>query len=298
MKVFLTGASGVLGRAVTSAVLVDGHEVVGMVRTARAAQVVREAGAEPVPGSLFESDSLVSAMRGADVVVNLASHMPTGRLKTLAPAWRANDRIRVHGAGVVVRAAQAAGVPRIVQPSLSAMYADGGDDWVDEHSPVDLSRATEPFVVSETWVDRFTRDGGEGVVLRLGTVTGPEPMTAWLVRRARSGRPTGFGDPASWTHVVHPHDVGTAVAAALTAPPGTYNVGAEPLRRAELAEAFAIAGERRGGRFHGAITTRLGGGRLEMFTRSQRVSSQRFADRTGWHPHFPKLTQDWFDGVR
>ena len=297
MKVFLTGASGVLGRAVTSAAVADGHQVVGMVRTPRGAQLVRDSGAEPVSGSLFESDTLVSAMRGADVVVNFASHMPTGRLKTLAPAWRANDRIRMHGAGVVVRAALAAGVPRVVQPSLSAMYADGGVDWVDEHSAVDLSRATEPFVVSETWIDRFRRDGGEGVVLRLGTVTGPEPMTAWLVRRARSGRPTGFGDPASWTHVVHLHDVGTAVAAALTAPVGTYNVGAEPLRRAELAEAFAVAGGRRGGRFHGALMTRLGGGRLEMFTRSQRVSSQLFGDRTGWHPQFPKLTQDWFDGV-
>jgi 2-alkyl-3-oxoalkanoate reductase len=34
-----------------------------------------------------------------------------------------------------------------------------------------------------------------------------------------------------------------------------------------------------------------------MVSRSQRVSSQRFCDRTGWHPQFPKLTPDWFDDV-
>jgi hypothetical protein len=34
-----------------------------------------------------------------------------------------------------------------------------------------------------------------------------------------------------------------------------------------------------------------------MVARSQRVSSQRFSDRTGWHPQYPKLTPDWFDHV-
>ncbi|MEH3033981.1 MAG: NAD(P)-dependent oxidoreductase [Aeromicrobium erythreum] len=297
MKVFLTGASGVLGRYVTRALAAEGHEVVGLVRTERGAEVVREAGATARFGGLFDLGDLTRAVEGSDAVVNFASHMPTGRLKSFSAAWRANDRLRMHGATVVARAVGDAGVPRLVQPSLSAMYADGGDDWVDEHSPISLSRATEPFVVSETAVERAAQVGVEGVILRFGTVTGPEPMTRWLVRRARSGRPTGFGDPASWTHVVHPEDVGTAVAAALTAPADIYNVGAEPLRRAELAEALAIAGGRRGGRFHGPAMTRLGGQRLEMFMRSQRVSSQRFGDRTGWHPMHPKLTQDWFDGV-
>jgi nucleoside-diphosphate-sugar epimerase len=97
--------------------------------------------------------------------------------------------------------------------------------------------------------------------------------------------------------VVHADDIGSAAVAALTAPAGAYNVGAEPVKRGDMADTFALVSGRKEGRFFNKAIMRLGGQRLEMISRSQRVSSQRFCDRTGWHPQYPKLTPDWFDGV-
>lgn len=291
VKVFLTGASGVVGRSAMTALVAAGHDVVGLARSEESARIIVAHGARPHAGSIFEVDSLVSGMRGSDAVLNFLGAAPSGASRFRPGAWRAHDRIRAHGADVVARAAAQAGVPRLVQQSLSAVYADGGDDWIDEHDLVDVTSAAEPLMVAE---DHATGFQGTSVVLRLGLLLGPEPMTRWWIRRARAGHPTGIGAPHGWTHVVHPDDVGSAAVHALTAPAGVYNVGAEPLRREELAEAFAIAGERRGARFHGPAMHRILGPRLEMFTRSQRVSSQRFSDLTGWYPDHPKFTLEWF----
>ncbi|MGH3459407.1 NAD-dependent epimerase/dehydratase family protein [Aeromicrobium sp.] len=297
MKVLLTGGSGVMGRSTIPALLDAGHTVVALARSSKAAKAVAQRGAEPVVADLFDQQALATAMRGCDAVVNYATRVPVGFTMLLPGAWRSNDRLRSHGTAVVAAAAREAGVGRLVQQSLSFVYADHGDDWVDEHSDIELTRATEHIVVAEGEIDEFTRSGGEGVSLRYGQIAGLDGNSAWLLRRARAGRRIGIGDPDSWAHVVHIEDVGPATVAALTVPAGAYNVGAEPVKRRDMADTFALAAGRKEGRFFSMVTVRLGGQRLEMISRSQRVSSQRFCDRTGWHPQYPKLTPDWFDGV-
>jgi len=286
-----------MGRSTIPALHDAGHTVVGLARSAKAAQVVAARGAEPVMADLFDADALARAMQGCDAVVNFATRVPIVFTMLVPGAWRTNDRIRSHGTGIVAKAAREAGVGRLVQQSLSFVYADHGDDWIDEHSAIELTRASEHVVVAEGEIDDFTRSGGVGVSLRFGQIAGPDGTTAWLLRRARAGRPIGIGARDSWTHVVHADDIGTAAVAALTAPAGAYNVGAEPVKRGDMADTFALVGGRKEGRFFSRPMMWLGGQRLEMISRSQRISSQRFCDRTGWHPQYPKLTPDWFDGV-
>ncbi len=286
-----------MGRSTIPALHDAGHTVVGLARSAKAAKVVAARGAEPVMADLFDASALAQAMQGCDAVINFATRVPIGFTMLLPGAWRTNDRIRSHGTGIVAKAAREAGVGRLVQQSLSFVYADHGDDWIDEHSAIELTRASEHVVVAEGEIDDFTRSGGVGVSLRFGQIAGPDGTTAWLLRRARAGRPIGIGARDSWAHVVHADDIGTAAVAALTAPAGAYNVGAEPVKRGDMADTFALVGGRKEGRFFSRPMMWLGGQRLEMISRSQRVSSQRFCDRTGWHPQYPKLTPDWFDGV-
>lgn len=297
MKVFLAGASGVMGRSATSTLVAAGHDVVGLARSDRAAAVVEAHGGTAHQGSVFDLDAMINGMRGCDVVVNFAGRMPVGPAMLRPGAWRANDRIRSVGSERVAQAVVAAGVPRLVQQSRSSIYADGGDHWIDEHAPVEITRDTDTVAEAEQHASAAGRHGVEVVLLRFGQIVGHDPASRWLVRRARSGRPTGWGEPTSWVHLVHVDDVGTATEAALTAPVGTYNVGAEPCRRADLTEQLALAGGRRGGRFHHPLTQRIAGVRLETFGRSQRVTSQRFGDRAGWHPLFAKLTPEWLDGA-
>ncbi|NRQ48317.1 NAD-dependent epimerase/dehydratase family protein [Aeromicrobium stalagmiti] len=295
MKVFLTGASGVMGRSSIEALHHAGHDVVGLVRTDEHAAQVAATGAQPWRGDLYDGATLTAGMQGCDAVANLATKVPVGRAALRPGSLKAIDRIRLFGSRVVAEAAQRAGVGRMVQQSLSFIYAEQDDDWIDEHSPVDVTRATEPVVVAEDNVRAFAAAGGESVSLRFGLITGDDPNTAFLFRRAAAGRSIGLGEELSWMHVIHPDDVGTAVVHALTAPGGIYNVGSEPVQRRDYVDTIALAAGRKAGHFLPPWLLRLGAEKLEILTRSQRVSSQLFSDRTGWHPSHPKLTPDWFD---
>jgi nucleoside-diphosphate-sugar epimerase len=298
VKIFLTGASGVMGRSSIEALHRAGHDVVGLARTRETAEAIAAAGATPCLGDIYDRTALTAGMRGCDAVANLATKVPVGPGALRPGSLKKIDRIRLHGSRIVAECAGRAGVGRIVQQSLSFVYADHGDEWIDEHSPVDVTRATEPVVVAEDNLKAFADEGGTSVSLRFGLITGDDPNTAWLFRRAAAGRSIGLGDEASWMHVVHPDDVGTAVVHALTAPGGVYNVGAEPVQRRDYVDTIAhAAGRRSGGHFLPPWVVRLGAEKLEILVRSQRVSSQLFADRTGWHPSHPKLTPEWFDDL-
>jgi nucleoside-diphosphate-sugar epimerase len=144
MKVFVAGATGVVGnRAVARLVdarhevtavarLVDArHEVTAVARSAEKAELVRSLGATPVHVSLFDRDGLTAALAGHDAVVTLATKIPSISHALAPGAWDENNRIRTEGSATLVDAAIAAGVSRYVQESITFTYPDGGDAWID-----------------------------------------------------------------------------------------------------------------------------------------------------------------------
>ena len=142
-----------------------------------------------------------------------------------------------------------------------------------ERSPVCVTAATEPASVGRVAVQDFASAGRTGVVLRLGLVVGDSAAPVVPARRGR--RPAGRARRARrLAHVIHSDDVGAAVLAALTRPRGVYNVGAEPVRRADRVGGYA----RRRSQPRGVprpADARRGGPRLEPLTRSLRVRSSR-----------------------
>ena len=90
-------------------------------------------------------------------------------------------------------------------------------------------------------------------------------------------------------------DVAASVEAALTAPSGVFNVGAEPVRRQLLVDGYAAAvGQSKGG----FVRSWVAGRRLEPLTRSLRVSSSSFNRETGWAPRRPEFDLSWLTAAR
>ncbi len=297
MRVAVTGATGVIGTSAVTALVAAGHDVVALARTPEKADRVRATGATPVVTGLGDHDGLVDLFTGADAVCNFATSIPVGYAGALPGAWRTNDRLRIDGVRRVVAAARDAGVRRIVQESISFLYADHGDDWVTEASPLDITPATEPSTVAEAQVQEYRCDSRVGVVLRFGLIVGDDAMTRWQLRSAARGRPIGMGHPEGWLHPVHTDDLGPAVVAALTAPSGVYNVGAEPVQRGDYVRAYAHTVGRDTVGFLGPVLSKLAGARAEPLTRSLRVSSDHFTASTGWTPQHGKFDSSWFEAV-
>src|SRR5688500_5669693 len=101
MRVFITGATGVIGSRTVPLLLGAGHEVTAMSRSASNRETLLRLGARAVEADLFDVTSLRRALAGHDAVVNLATHMPASAKRMMLPwAWRMNDRVRRDGSAV------------------------------------------------------------------------------------------------------------------------------------------------------------------------------------------------------
>ncbi len=297
MRTVLTGGTGVIGRAAVTSLLDAGHDVVVVTRTHSGSALVESLGATSLRGDVLDLESLSAAYEGAEAVINLATQMPVGHGALRPGARRRQDRLRTTGVANVVKAARVAGVRRVVQESLSVLYADQGDRWITEQSPLDITRMTEPVAVGESFVQDYSCGSRVGVVLRFATIVGDDRQTRYWLRATASGRRVGIGHPTDWAHVIHTDDLGGAVLASLHAPSGVYNVGASPVQRHALVQGYADAAKVASGAFMGAWGRWLNGERLEPQSRSLRVSADHFAAQTGWRATRPSFDVGWLDAA-
>ncbi len=145
MRIFLTGATGVIGRRVVPDMIAAGHDVTAQARSDGKAELLRAMGARTARLDLLDAPAVRKAVRGHDAVVNLATHIPSTSVAMVLPwAWRENDRLRRDASAILAEAAAAAGAARFVQESFAPTYPDSGDRWIDEDVPIRPSRTTSP----------------------------------------------------------------------------------------------------------------------------------------------------------
>jgi nucleoside-diphosphate-sugar epimerase len=295
MRVFLLGGTGAIGRYALAALVAAGHEVSALARTPEKAAVIRAKGATPTAVSIFDSKALTEVFRGQEAVVNLATSMPSTTTFLFRRAWAATERIRIDGSAAVVDAAIAAGVNRLVQESVSMIYPDRGDAWIDEEVAPDSYPNSKGNLAAEANAARFAKTGAHSVVLRLGLFYGPGARhSEQFLALARHHVVPLMGRPESYVSSIHVADGGIAVAAALQVPPGVYNVVDDrPLTKQEYARALADAAGRRPWLQAPGRLALLFGDRLTSLTRSLRVSNERFRRASGWAPLYPSAREGW-----
>lgn len=296
MKIFVTGATGVVGRRVVPQLVQQGHSVTAVARGPQKAQQLRDAGAQPAAVDLFDRNAVARAVRGHHAIINLATHIPYPMWRIfLRGAWRENDRLRRDASRILAESAIAARVGRFIQESFAPVYPDRGDAWIDEDTPIAPVRYNRTVSDAERSAALVTERGGTGVVLRFGGFYGPDAsQVADMVRVVRMGWSPLPGDPDAWISSVSHDDAASAVIAALQAPAGTYNVVDDrPLRRREWVDSLADAMGAPKPRFAPAWTARLMGSLGEMLVRSERISNRRLRQATGWAPRFPSVIEGW-----
>jgi dihydroflavonol-4-reductase len=120
-RVFVTGATGVIGRALAQRLRERGDEVVALARSDAAAAELAGRGMEVARGEADDEHALTEGMQGCSLAFHLAG---VNALCTAEPERM--RRINVDGAVAAVRAAKAAGVPRLVHTSSAATIGEPG----------------------------------------------------------------------------------------------------------------------------------------------------------------------------
>jgi nucleoside-diphosphate-sugar epimerase len=301
VRVFVAGASGVIGRAAVPQLLAAGHEVAGTTRSEEKAGAIRAAGAEAVVVDVYEAERLGATMAAfrPEVVVHLLTALPrTLDFDALGPT----NRLRTEGTRILVEAARAAGARRLVAESIAFIYRPEGG-WVkDEEAPVS-DDAPPPFGDAIRCVLDMERqvteaDGMEGIVLRFGQLYGPGTYYAPgadISEQVRKRRFPVVGGGHGMASFLHTGDAGGATVAAVeSGAMGVYNVtDDEPASMSEWLPAYARAlGAKRPMRIP-ALVARLMAPKqvVEMATAARGASNARARRDLGWSPRLPSWRQ-------
>src|SRR3954449_9186212 len=108
MRIFVAGATGVIGRRLVPMLVASGHSVTAMTRSAAKAPAIEAMGAEPAVTDVFDADRLAEAESAArpEAVINQLTDLPQQiNFRKAETALAGNDRIRTEGTRNLVAAA-------------------------------------------------------------------------------------------------------------------------------------------------------------------------------------------------
>jgi nucleoside-diphosphate-sugar epimerase len=319
MKIFVAGATGVLGRQLVPQLVGRNHEVVGMTRSASKQDLLHSLGARPVVADALDPDAVAQAVADAEpeVIVHQLTAL-SGKVSAKdmrhperSPAATMTNRLRTEGTDHLLAAARAAGARRFVAQSFAAFrWARTGGPVQTEADPVDPDppAALRAPLVGILHVERAvaTIEWGEGLVLRYGGFYGPGTSVS-LAPDAQVAAPIRkrwfpiVGDGGGvWSHI-HIDDAATATALAVEhGQPGIYNiVDDEPAPVREwlpaLASTLGAKPPRRIPRWLGRLAA--GEAATLMMTEARGASNEKAKREFGWQPHYASWRQGFAHGL-
>ncbi len=295
MRIFVAGATGVIGRRLIPMLVSAGSEVTAVARTKAKGEQLEKQGATPVEVDLFDALAVKDAVAGHNTVINVATKIPSGSKIFLPGAFKENIRIRVEASRNLANAAIATRAQRFVQESFAPAYPDRDDEWIDEDVPIMPGHYIESVVDAETAAQTFTRSGGAGVVLRFSWLySADSSLTRDTVNFVRRGIAPVFGGGDAFMSSIWADDAASAVFASLRVPAGVYNITDNaPMRRREAFDILARELGVKRPRIFPPWLSRLTGSVGDTLGRSHRLSNARFRQASGWIPKVPSVVQGW-----
>src|SRR5215203_5315356 len=319
MRVFVAGATGVLGRALVPQLVARGHEVVGMTRSGSKQELVRSLGARPVVADALDPDGVAEAVASAEpeVIVHQLTALsgPTSMRDARRPdrpiAATMPNRLRTEGTDHLVAAGRSVGAWRFVAQSFGAFrFARTGGPVLTEADPLDPNppASLRPVVAGLLYLERaVTRiEWGEGFALRYGGFYGPGTAIslapdAVMAGPIRKRRFPIVGDGGGVFSHVHIEDAAAATAIAVErGQPGVYNVvDDEPAPVREWLPVLASALDAKPPRRIPRWLARLLAGEAAtlMMTDVRGASNAKAKRELGWQPRYASWRQGFAHGL-
>lgn len=319
MRIFLAGATGVIGRSLVGQLVQRGHEVVGMTRTPSKQDLMRGLGARPVVADALDRDAVARAVTAAEpevIVHELTSLSGPMSMKAARHPERfegaiMTGRLRTEATDHLLAAGRAVGARRFVAQSFGAFrLTRGGGPVQTEDEPIDPGPAglRQPGLDAILYLERAVTsiDWGEGLALRYGGLYGPGTAVsldpdAPLAGPVRRRRLPIIGNGDGITSYIHVDDAAAATAIAIErGRPGVYNiVDDEPAPQRDWLPVLAKALGAKPPRRLPSWLARLLAGEMAtaMMTEAKGSSNAKAKRELDLELRYPSWRQGFFEGL-
>jgi 2-alkyl-3-oxoalkanoate reductase len=302
MRVFVAGATGVIGQFLVPGLVSAGHEVTGSTRSALKANQLKAQGATPVIVDGLDRETVLKAVTAAqpEVVIDQMTALTSMRsLRNLDKTFAVTNELRSSGTDYLLEAAREAGTRRFIAQSFtgwnnirSGTKVKTEDDPLDPHPLAGTARSLAALKHLEEAVPQAVP---EGLVLRYGVLYGHGASDLMLEAVRKRQLPVVGGGTGSWSWTEVTDAAAATVAAVTRGAPGLYNVvDDEPATVSEwvpyLASCLGAKPPMRAPAWLGRL---LGGDLVAVWmTQGRGASNEKAKRELGWTPNYPS----WRDG--
>lgn len=305
MRVFVTGATGALGRYLVPGLVKAGHEVTATTRAPGKLARLREAGAEPVVVDGLDREAVIAAVRAAspEVIVHEMTALAGMRsLRNPDKAFAATNQLRTRGTDNLLAAAAAAGTRRVIAQGYAGPGPDkpSGGALKTEEDPSDWQpiRSAVQGPAAIAYVHKTVPlEAPEGIVLCYGGFYGKGASDFLLDMLAKRRVPVIGGGTGVWSFLEITDAAAATIAAVDHGTPGVYNVvDDDPAPVAEWLPYLAkVAGAKPPLRLPAWLGRLLAGEFVvAQMTSARGYSNQKARKELGWVPRYPS----WREGFR
>jgi len=211
MRVFLTGATGFIGRAVLKRLTAAGHKVTALVQDQHKAEVIAKVGGSPIIGDLLVPEPWTETVKGCDMVISASSPF---HITEMLSEDEAKRRARSHAemVGNLLKAASRSKVKGAVLTYHVTAFGNQGDRWTSEINAIDPVGLSRPVAGAYWDIERAARDAGVPTIeVFPGWVYGPGSwFKHYIVDALKAGTCRVVGSGTNYKSLVHIDDVAEA----------------------------------------------------------------------------------------
>ncbi|RMG37304.1 MAG: NAD(P)-dependent oxidoreductase [Methanobacteriota archaeon] len=306
MKLFIAGGTGVIGKRLVPRLVENGHQVGVLARSEENIKIIRQMGAIPKKGSLFDTESLNQATKDVDVVLHLATSIPR-KNKTSPKDWEMNSRLRIEGAMKLMDAASKNEVAHYIQQSVTFAYGhriEPINDTIQPELPVPtkvkLPRKWQEVIDNPVHMENQIATKAEQVsldytILRFGWFYSHDSANIQDIHAGNFAHI--WGENPFWS-MIHVDDAVAAIHATIEKKDKTVNqafnvVDNQPVQSREFLEYTRQQfGKSPLKKVPGLLVRLLFGPySLNFLTSSLQVSNRRFKQVMDWKPMFPTFKE-------
>jgi nucleoside-diphosphate-sugar epimerase len=303
MRVFVTGATGALGRHLVPGLIAAGHEVTATTRTSAKVAQLREAGAEPVILDGLDREAVIAAVLAAspEVIVHEMTALADMRsLRNMDRVFAATNELRTRGTDNLLAAAERAGTRRVIAQSAERMNERSGGPVKTEKDPLDSRpvRSAARTVAAIRHVEQTVPEAvPEGIVLRYGSFYGPGASQPLLDMVRKRQMPVIGGGTGIWSFIEMTDAAAATLAAVGRGAPGIYNItDSDPAPVAEWLPYLAKVADAKPPLRVPAWLGRLLAGEFVVvqMTSARGTSNEKARKELDWEPRYAS----WREGFR
>ncbi|MDT8402142.1 MAG: NAD-dependent epimerase/dehydratase family protein [Bacteroidales bacterium] len=217
MKIFITGADGILGNNLVRILLDSGYEVKAFIETGKEASFLGGLAIERSGGSILNYEELKNAMEGCDIVIHAAA-----KTDTRPPRHESYRKINVEGTKNIIAAVKELGIKRLIHIGTANSFGPGDEkDPGDESRPYTAGKYGLDYICSkkaaQDEVLRAVREEGlDAVIVNPTFMIGPydsKPSSGTMILAVNQGKIPGY--PSGGRNFVYVRDVANAIASAI-----------------------------------------------------------------------------------